>query len=63
MSLNQLLSTSTVKVGVFGNVGQESAVGIAEQVERLLRRNPKFSSLTPSLQPVTRVAMLDKGQF
>lgn len=36
--------------------------GIAEQVERILKRNPKFSlTRAPSLQPITRVAMLDRG--
>ncbi len=58
---HELLNTASVKVGVFGNVSRESALGVGEQVERLLRRNPKFAALTPSLQPSTRMAMLDKG--
>lgn len=31
-------------------------------MERILKRNPKFSlTRAPSLQPITRVAMLDRG--
>ena len=38
--------------------------GIAEQVERILKRNPKFSlTRSPSLHPITRIAMLDRGVF
>lgn len=41
---------NSVKVGVFGNVSEESALGIGEQVERLLRRNGRFEPLSPSVQ-------------
>lgn len=42
-----------VKVGVFGNVSEESALGVGEQVERLLRRNGRFEPLSPSVQVIT----------
>jgi len=41
---------NSVKVGVFGNVSRESALGVGEQVERLLRRNGRFEALSPSVQ-------------
>ena len=58
---HEVLNTSSVRVGVFGNIARECALGIGESVERLLKRNPKFSALSPSLQPVTRIAMLEAG--
>jgi hypothetical protein len=59
---HELLSTASVKVGCFGNLSKESAMGVAESVDRILKRNPKFSlTRTPSVQPITRIAMLEKG--
>ena len=39
-----------VKIGVFGNVSRESALGVGEQVERLLRRNGRFEALSASVK-------------
>lgn len=38
-------------------------MGVAEQVERLLQRNPKFVLARAPQPPITRVVMLDRGAF
>lgn len=46
----ELMARNSVTLGVFGNVSEESALGLGELVERLMRRNGRFEPLCPSLQ-------------
>jgi hypothetical protein len=57
----QVMLSLSLRLGVLGNMSESCALGLGEEMESLLHRNPRFSPLPPSLQPVTRFTQVESG--